>query len=148
MKKGFTLIELLIVMVIVGVLVAVALPQYKRSLERSRALQGLATVRALAEQANARYVIDGKYPSSIGAIYTSDNLDLSASFNTPTLPTASNNQIGILLSRDSSSGWNYSLTASCINGELTKIACMDAAGAAGTCEQLGMPSMTNLLTLQ
>ena len=44
--KGFTLMELLIVIAIISVLVAIAIPMFSSQLEKSREVTDLANVRA------------------------------------------------------------------------------------------------------
>ena len=50
-KKGFTLMEMLIVVAIIAVLVAIAIPTFSNQLEKSREATDAANIRALyAEQ--------------------------------------------------------------------------------------------------
>ena len=65
MKKGFTLIELLVVVLIIGILSAVALPQYQKSVLKSRAASMMAMLKAF-ETAQTEYKLaNGSYALNV-----------------------------------------------------------------------------------
>ena len=60
-KKGFTLLELLVVVLIIGILAAVALPQYQKSVQRSRNAQLKAVLNALYQAEKNYFLANGQY---------------------------------------------------------------------------------------
>ena len=59
---GFTLIELLVVVLIIGILAAIALPQYQVAVMRSRIAALLPAVRNVYDQKQIFYITNGRYP--------------------------------------------------------------------------------------
>ncbi len=84
MKKGFTLVELLVVVLIIGILSAIALPQYQKSVYKARATEMQMMVRALNTAQEAYYLANGEYADSF------DKLDIRFDVLTsaPALATA------------------------------------------------------------
>ena len=153
-KKGFTLIELLVVVLIIGILAAVALPQYFKAVEKSRATEALSVMGSVAAAMERARLVSSTnvYPTTLSTLDIEFS-DVSGSPVTGSSWNTNNFQITVsgtdtasgvvTASRTGSSG--YTLARYYYTGKVT---CNDGgttagASVSGICASLGLPTADN-----
>ncbi|MBR2082055.1 MAG: prepilin-type N-terminal cleavage/methylation domain-containing protein [Elusimicrobiaceae bacterium] len=60
-NQAFTLIELLVVVLIIGIVAAVAVPQYTQAVNKSRAVQAITMLKSITDAQEAYFLANGEY---------------------------------------------------------------------------------------
>ena len=128
-NKGCTLIELLVVVLIIGILAAIALPQYFKAVARSRASEALMITKNVKDAAE-RFALahNGTYPT------TFDPLDITVQAATNVYNYAIENGAVTATAVDRNHGVDLTYT---FGEDVTAPTCEDA-GDDNTCEGLGL----------
>ncbi len=131
MRKGFTLLELIVVIIIIGVLASLAVPQYFKVTERARAAEGLGLL-SLIRTSQIRYKAEK-------AAYATDMTLLDVDYTTPkyftvSTPLGTPAEVGKVTRNATQQAYGaYVLVIS----EAGVISC--SGGAAGGCAAVGYP---------
>ena len=108
-NRGFTLIELLVVVLIIGILTAIALPQYNIAVAKSRYVSLMNLARSIKNAQEIYYMANGHYATSLEDLDISLPADYTIDSDNPALATNSTTGSGVLGLHHNNrvSIWNY-----------------------------------------
>ncbi len=155
-KKGFTLIELLVVVLIIGILAAVALPQYFKAVEKSRATEALSIMGSIAAAMERGRLVDSanKYPTSLAELdiefsnvdgtaatsskITTNNFEITITGGGT--PTGANDTTNVVKAERQGAS-KYTLTRNYYTGRIICTEVNSTGGSlTGICKSLGLPT--------
>ena len=139
-KSGFTLVEMLIIVLIIAVLSSIAMPQYSRTIERSRASEAFGTIQQVDDAIYSYYTERQKCPTTFGQLsiampvstdssgsVTLKNFQYTLQGGTATIPDTS---CKATLATRVGSKYEYTIQRSYGNATKNKTLCAQKSGAA------------------
>jgi type IV pilus assembly protein PilA len=132
-QKGFTLIELMIVIAIVGILAAIALPAYQDYTVRAKMSEPMAFLSEAKTTLSEFYATQGRFPNALEAgLNTNPNTDIVASIK---YSDADNGKVGVTLKPNTipgeTSAVGFSLSPVTVTGSRSVQWVCGGTGAAG-----------------
>lgn len=67
-RKGFTLIELMVVVLIIGILSSIALPQYQKAIKKARATEAITVGKKILEAEEVYFLENQEYTSDLSKL--------------------------------------------------------------------------------
>ena len=74
-NRAFTLIELLAVVLIIGILSAIALPQYQRAVTKARVTEAIVTLKAITDAQEVYFLVNNEYTDDLSELDVQINPD-------------------------------------------------------------------------
>lgn len=123
-NKGFTLIELMIVVVIIGILAAIAIPKFNNASARAKEKEADGILKQIYTLQNTYYAQYASYATAFGDLVQVGWEDPTASLKHYTLPTAPTIAAGTALCMPTNpTTANYNDRQIDINGAVTNGSC-------------------------
>jgi len=113
--KGFTLIELMIVVAVIGVLAAIAVPQYQNYVQKGALGSALATATALKTNYEDYIAVNGSEPANSSAINAAPfhigNINVASSAITVNVTEGGGSGSSVILTRASNGNWSCTVSS-------------------------------------
>ena len=95
-KQGFTLLELLVVVLIIGILASIALPQYRKAVGRAELAQVISATKAITNAQERFYLTNGSYTTNLQSLDIGWTNDTVTCYLTKNYSTCVNGNYGIV----------------------------------------------------